>query len=52
MPKHLFYSQFTTIVARRRDLGLLERVVVNKFHYVLLPNHKYYNNLLKIYNIA
>lgn len=41
MPEDISKQQFTMLVDRRRALGQLERIVLDKFHYVLLPDHEY-----------
>ena len=52
MPEHLSQSKFVTLVNRRRDMGYLERLVLDEFHYVLLPDHEYRPLLLNIRSLS
>ena len=52
MPEHLSQRNFTSMLDRRRDIGQLERLVLDEFHYILLPDHEYRPLLLNIRNLA
>ncbi|XP_014550372.1 hypothetical protein COCVIDRAFT_31860 [Bipolaris victoriae FI3] len=52
MPEHLRDSRFLDTILRLRDVGQLERIVVDEFHYVLLPDHEYRPALLQIRELA
>jgi superfamily II DNA helicase RecQ len=52
MPEQLAQQSFTTLVNRLRGLSRLSRIVVDEFHYVLLPDHEYRKALLDIRDVA
>jgi superfamily II DNA helicase RecQ len=52
MPEHLASSRFQALVHRLRDMGRLERIVLDEFHYVLMDDHEYRPQLLAIRELA
>ncbi|KAF2702620.1 P-loop containing nucleoside triphosphate hydrolase protein, partial [Pleomassaria siparia CBS 279.74] len=51
-PEDLSKPDFMKLIRRRWDAGQLERIVLDEFHYVLLPDHKYQPSLLKMRDVA
>jgi hypothetical protein len=51
-PDDLSKNSFLRLISRRWDLGQLERIVLDEFHYVLLPDHEYRPSLLKMRDVA
>jgi superfamily II DNA helicase RecQ len=51
-PECLAQPNFVDMVFRLSNTGKLERIVVDEFHYVLLPHHKYRPHLLELRNIT
>ncbi|KAF2711244.1 hypothetical protein K504DRAFT_215248 [Pleomassaria siparia CBS 279.74] len=51
-PEDLSKPDFMKLICQRWDAGQLERIVLDEFHYVLLPDHKYQPSLLKMRDVA
>ncbi|KAI8930544.1 hypothetical protein NX059_012156 [Plenodomus lindquistii] len=47
-PEALAQTGFQEMAQRLSTMGKLERIVVDQFHYVLLPNHEYRPHLLQL----
>jgi hypothetical protein len=52
MPEHLKWLEFADLVTRLRSGGTLERVVLDEFHYIALPDHEYRPALLYLRDVA
>ena len=52
MPEHLSQPKFIALINRRQDTGHLERLVLDEFHYVLLPDHEYRPLLFNIRSLV
>jgi superfamily II DNA helicase RecQ len=46
------HENFPTFVRRQAALGVLERIVVDEFHYVILEDVVYRRHLLQLHNIT
>jgi hypothetical protein len=41
MLEYLALSRFQALVYRLRDIGRLERIILDKFHYILIDDYEY-----------
>ncbi|KAF2706095.1 hypothetical protein K504DRAFT_513352 [Pleomassaria siparia CBS 279.74] len=51
-PEDLSKPDFMKLICWQWDAGQLERIVLDEFHYVLLPDHEYRPSLLKMRDVA